>query len=258
MSTKHSSSGLEVRGITVDFGRLRILDDVSLHVKPGQIVGLIGPNGAGKTTVFNVISGFVTPTSGSVVWRGKDKLMKPHQLAGLGIARTLQGVGLFDSLTVLDNLVVGATHRSRTGLLSAFTSAPRADREENARREQARGLLADLGILDTADRVPADLPYPIRKRVALARALMGEPELIMLDEPAGGLAQEDIASLALLIRTWVPQKSVLLVEHHMDFVMGICESIFVLDAGKIIAAGTPEVIQKDVRVRAAYLGEDAA
>jgi branched-chain amino acid transport system ATP-binding protein len=252
-----SSPLLAVRDVSVTLGGLQILQNVSLQVQPGEVVGLIGPNGAGKTTVFNVICGFIKPDAGAVAWKGRDRHMRPHSLARLGIARTLQGVGLYDSLTVLENLMTGATRRSKSGVLSGLLASPRADAEEQEHRSRARGLLFDMGIGDTIDRLPGDLPYPLRKRVALARALMAEPELIMLDEPAGGLAQEDIDSLGALVRTWAPEKSVLLVEHHMDFVMRNCEHIYVLDAGRIIAQGGPAEVQSDPRVRAAYLGEEA-
>ena len=253
-----TSALLNVSDVSVTLGGLQILDHVSLQVEPGEIIGLIGPNGAGKTTVFNVISGFVQPTTGHVAWRGKQRHMRPHHLPKLGIARTLQGVGMFDSLTVMENLVAGATSKRRSGVVSGLLASPFAQAEHRRLSDKAMALLNQLGIADTADRSPADLPYPLRKRVALARALMADPDLLMLDEPAGGLGQEDIHALAVLIRELTPQRSVLLVEHHMDFVMNVCDHIYVLDAGRIIAQGAPAQVQADPRVRAAYLGEDAA
>lgn len=241
---------LRVSGVSVRLGGLQILEDVSLTVPEGAIVGLIGPNGAGKTTLFNVISGFVPTTAGHLEWRDKRRTMRPHQLAGLGIARTLQGVGLFDSLTVLENVAAGA--HSTTGIgLDASRGALHRGRDINAR---ARELLTQFDIAGEADRHPADLPYPVRKRVALARALMADPALVMLDEPAGGIAQADIDGLAKLVRALTPKCSVLVVEHHMDFVMSICDHIYVLDAGRIIADGDPASIQQNSAVRAAYLG----
>lgn len=241
---------LRVSSVSVRLGGLQILDDVSLSVPDGAIVGLIGPNGAGKTTLFNVISGFVPMVSGHIEWRGKQRRMHPHQLAGLGIARTLQGVGLFDSLTVLENVAIGAHSTTGAGL-DASRSALHRGRDITAR---AQALLTQLDIADAAERFPADLPYPVRKRVALARALMAEPALVMLDEPAGGIAQADIDGLAKLVRALTPKCSVLVVEHHMDFVMSICDHIYVLDAGRIIAEGDPATIQRNTAVRAAYLG----
>jgi len=180
--------------------------------------------------------------------------MRPHQLAGQGIARTLQGVGLFDSLSVLENVELGA--HSTTGFgLDASRRALHRGRDIRARALQR---LDELGIAQEADRMPADLPYPVRKRVALARALMGDPELVMLDEPAGGIAQADIDALAALVRGLTPGCSVLVVEHHMDFVMSVCDHIYVLDAGRIIAEGDPATIQQDPAVRAAYLGVEEA
>ena len=247
---------LEVREISVSFGGLRILDNVSLNVPAGMIVGLIGPNGAGKTTVFNVISGFVAPEKGAILLDGQKHKMKPWKLPALGIARTLQGVGLFDSLTVRQNVITGGEVDRKDGVLSWLTAAPRADRAEFAAQARADQLLSQLKIAEFADRLPTDLPYPIRKRVAIARALMCNPRLLMLDEPAGGLSQQDIDELAALLKTLTPQTTILLVEHHMDFVMGICEQIYVLDAGKIIAKGTPTEVQNNEQVRAAYLGSD--
>ena len=241
---------LSVSGVSVRLGGLQILDDVSLTVPEGAIVGLIGPNGAGKTTLFNVISGFVPMAAGHLEWRGRQRTMHPHQLAGLGIARTLQGVGLFDSMTVLENVAVGAHSTIGFGLDSSRRALHRV-RDVTAR---AQALLVELDLADVASRYPADLPYPVRKRVVLARALMADPALVMLDEPAGGLAQSDIDDLAMLVRSLTPRCAVLVVEHHMDFVMSTCNHIYVLDAGRIIAEGDPNTIQRNSDVRAAYLG----
>ncbi|MHB0929524.1 MAG: ABC transporter ATP-binding protein [Candidatus Nanopelagicales bacterium] len=248
---------LRVSGISVRIGGLQILDGVSLEVPEGRIVGLIGPNGAGKTTLFNVISGFVAPTAGHVEWRGERQQWQPQDLVGAGIARTLQAVGLFDSLNVLQNVVLGAHREQRTGA-GSFLSSPRMRRRDTELQERARALLEQLGIADVAQRLPADLPYPTRKRVALARALISDPALVMLDEPAGGISAADIADLAILVRGMKPERSVLVVEHHMDFVMGVCDHIYVLDAGKLIAEGDPAGIRSNPAVRVAYLGEAAA
>lgn len=246
---------LRVRDVSVRIGGLQILDGVSLDVPEGSIVGLIGPNGAGKTTVFNVVSGFVRPTQGSIEWRGEVRQPAPHDLVGLGIARTLQAVGLFDSLTVEENLLIGAYKDNRGGTLSAAISAPWMRLRDSELRDRAAALMDSMGLADVARRHAAELPYPVRKRVGLARALMSDPQLVMLDEPAGGIAQEDIDALATLLRSWIPQRSVLVVEHHMDFVMSICDFIYVLEAGRIIATGTPAEIQQNQAVRTAYLGQ---
>lgn len=248
---------LRVSGVSVRFGGLQILDDVSLEVPEGRIVGLIGPNGAGKTTVFNVISGLVPMTAGRIEWRGQPQRSKAHDLVGLGIARTLQGVGLFASLTVLDNVVLGAHHDQRRGL-GSFLASPRTRVRDDELKESAYALLRQLGIAGVAMRFPGDLPYPMQKRIALARALISDPALLMLDEPAGGISADDIAELAMLVREMTPKRSVLIVEHHMAFVMGVCDHIYVLDAGRMIAEGDPEAIRRDPAVRVAYLGEAAA
>ncbi|HEY7484048.1 MAG TPA: ABC transporter ATP-binding protein [Streptosporangiaceae bacterium] len=248
---------LELSGVTVRFGGLVALDEVSLQVPSGHVVGVIGPNGAGKTTLFNVVCGFVRPGAGSVRWQGADITgHRPHHLAGLGVARTLQGLGLFPGLTVLQNVMVGATRHARTGVPTALPALPRADRDEAALRRRAMEQLTALGVADVADRMPGALSYGTRKRVALARALVSDPELILLDEPVAGLSADEIGALATLIRDL--HMTVVLVEHHMDFVMDICDEVAVLDFGRLIARGTPAEIRDDPAVIAAYLGEEVA
>lgn len=246
---------LRVQGLSVRLGGLQILDNVSLEVPPGAIVGLIGPNGAGKTTVFNVISGFVRPTTGTIEWDGRPMHPRPHGLAQLGISRTLQGVGLFDSLTVAENVLVGAHINRRGGTVSGLTAAPWMLQRDAELHEDVELLLLKLGLDGMSERLAGELPYPTRKRVSLARALMSDPKLIMLDEPAGGISQSDIFVMSALLKSWTPERSVLVVEHHMDFVMSTCDYIYVLDAGRIIAAGTPTEVQQNPAVRAAYLGQ---
>jgi branched-chain amino acid transport system ATP-binding protein len=250
---------LALDGIKVRLSGLQILDGVSIEVPRGKVTGLIGPNGAGKTTVFNVISGFVRPDSGTVTYDGKvQKHIKAHRLTKLGISRTLQGVGLFSSLTALENVIQGGSSRLRSGILSESFAMPWTDIEQSRLRVQALAALEELGIADDANRLPSELPYPIQKRVALARALMSDPRLLLLDEPAGGVSAGDMADLGRLIRSWVPERSVLLVEHHMELVMEVCDLIWVLDAGKVIASGTPDEVRNDPAVLAAYLGEEGA
>jgi branched-chain amino acid transport system ATP-binding protein len=250
---------LELSDIRVKLSGLQILDGVTIQVPRGQVTGLIGPNGAGKTTVFNVISGFVKPDSGTVTYDGRlQRRMKAHHLTKMGISRTLQGVGLFGSLNALENVMQGGASRIRSGILSESFAMPWTDVETERLRVGALAALEQLGIADQADRLPSELPYPIQKRVALARALMSDPRLLLLDEPAGGVSQGDMADLALLIRSWVPDRSVLLVEHHMELVMEVCDLIWVLDAGKVIASGTPDEVRNDPAVLAAYLGEEGA
>jgi branched-chain amino acid transport system ATP-binding protein len=252
-------AGLAVRDVGVRFGGLVALDDVSLDVPPRSVVGVIGPNGAGKTTLFNVISGFVRPTSGEVEWEGRTFHPRPHRLVHHGISRTLQAVGLFPQLSALENVMVGAALTRRSGFLGALLALPSSGRDEARLRDDALALLDRLDVADSADRLPVRLPYPVQKRVALARALISRPRLLLLDEPAGGLGAEDIAQLASLIRE-LPEGddacSVLLVEHHMDLVMSVCDRVTVLDFGRRIADGTPEEIRRDEAVVDAYLGID--
>lgn len=251
--------GLSVRDVGVTFGGLTALTEVSFDVPPGSVVGVIGPNGAGKTTLFNVISGFVRPTAGALEWEDRPFTPRPDRLTRQGIARTLQSVGLFPGMTALENVMVGAAHTRRAGFASALFAAPRSDRDEQRLRHEARSWLRRLDVLDVADRPAGTLAYPVQKRIALARALVSRPRLLLLDEPAGGLGAEDFEPLADLIRSLPAAEepcSVLLVEHHMDFVMSVCDRVVVLDFGRCVAAGTPAEVQADPAVVAAYLGAE--
>jgi branched-chain amino acid transport system ATP-binding protein len=251
------SPAFAVRDVTVRFGGLTALDGVSLEIGAREVHGVIGPNGAGKTTLLNVCCGFQRPDSGTLSRAGRPlDTLAPHQLVGLGIGRTLQGVGLFRGLTALENVMVGADRHRRTGFLSALLGLPRAEADRRALAERARAALDEVGAADVADRLPASLPFGLRKRVAMARALVAEPEILFLDEPAGGLGAEDIDELGRRIRTLAERTAVVLVEHHMDLVMAVCDRITVLDFGKVIAVGDPATVQDDPAVAAAYLGEE--
>jgi branched-chain amino acid transport system ATP-binding protein len=252
--------GVSVRGVTVRFGGLTALDDVTLTALPRQVTGIIGPNGAGKTTLLNVLCGFVKPDAGQIQFDGRElSKLRPHQLAGLGIARTLQGVGLFSGLSVVENVMVGATSKSRAGFWSGFLGLPRSDRDERKLRDLAMQALDRVGAADLADSLPGALPHGSRKRVALARALVAQPRLLLLDEPASGLSEAELADLGELMIGLAEDTSVVVIEHRMDLMMSVCNTIFVLDFGKVIAAGTPEQVQSDPAVTAAYLGtEDRA
>jgi len=249
---------LEVAHLTVSFGGITALQDVSLELRPGEVLGVIGPNGAGKTTLFNAICGFVTPQSGTITW-GERRLTAGHpdRLAGAGIARTLQGVGLFPRLTVLENVMVGAHRFRRVRAWRALLALPGSDADEAQLRERARRALARVGCEQLEARLPGTLPYALQKRVALARALACEPELLLLDEPAGGLGASDLEDLARLIDSLRERVAVMLVDHHMDLVSSVCDRLVVLDFGRVIAAGEPPVVRRDPRVLEAYLGRSA-
>ena len=246
---------LEAHGVTVRFGGLTALDDVSFTAPGRQVTGIIGPNGAGKTTLLNVMCGFVRPDAGRLSFGGTELgRLRPHQLAALGIARTLQGVGLFRHLTVLENVMVGAQVQARAGFWSALGGLPASDRDERRLRARARDALDRVGAAGLAEARPDQLAYGLRKRVALARALAGEPRLLLLDEPAGGLSEAELGGLGELISSLSAETSVVLVEHRMDLVMAVCDTVVVLDFGRVIARGTPDEVQADPVVTTAYLG----
>ncbi len=251
------AGALDVGGITVRFGGLTALDDVSLSAARGQVTGIIGPNGAGKTTLLNVLCGFVRPQAGSIAFEGKELTrLRPHQLARHGIARTLQGIGLFRGLTVAENVMVGANGSARAGFFAALFGTPWSDRDEQRLRRRAIEALDRVGAADLADDLPGELAHGQRKRVALARALVAEPRLLLLDEPASGLDEGELPEVGALIGELAGSATVVVIEHRMDLMMSICQRIFVLDFGKVIADGTPAQVQADPAVTAAYLGAE--
>jgi branched-chain amino acid transport system ATP-binding protein len=252
--TNQTPALIELEHVSVTFGGLQALSDVSFAVRPGEIVGLIGPNGAGKTTAFNVACGFLSPTSGSVRLPAAGLVSpRPNQLAKAGVARTLQGVGLFTHLTVLENVMAGAQGRPGGGIFKGLLGIPHGQEEL---RQEALAVLERVGIASYATALPSAIPYGIAKRVAVARALIARPSLLLLDEPASGLDEAELEDFATFIRTLRTDMGVLLVEHNMDFVMPLVDRLVVLCFGKVIAVGVPADIQANPDVIAAYLGVD--
>ena len=244
---------LSVKSLSVSFGGLKALANVNLDLHANEVVGLIGPNGAGKTTLFNALSGLADVESGSLEINGKShKWPKPYQLIDLGISRTLQGVGLFPELTVLENVMIGDNKSAKSGLISSALGL--SGKDEAKLKQRAMTALERVYASGIADRRADSLPYPVTKRVAIARALVSEPKILLLDEPAGGLGAQDIEWMNSLIHNLAAQCSVILVEHHMDVVMSVCDRLYVLNFGEVIASGDVETVRRDPAVVAAYLG----
>jgi branched-chain amino acid transport system ATP-binding protein len=249
----NTDSVLSISHLTVKFGGLTALDDVFLDIAPNTIVGLIGPNGAGKTTIFNSISGLVAPTSGEIAIQGKEmKWPASYELASLGISRTLQGVGLFSGLTVIENVMMGADHDSGSNFFKDLLGL--SGRAEAKLRRRAIDALAWAGALDLAEKMPSELTYPETKRVSVARALISNPKILLLDEPAAGLGQDDIDKFAALLKQLKQRCAIIIVEHHVDFIGAISDHVYVLNFGKVISSGTFDTVKRDPAVLAAYLG----
>ncbi len=254
---EHASALLAVKGVTIRFGGVIALEDVSFSVAHGAICGLIGPNGAGKTTLFNCISRLYDPCAGSIVFDGSPLAgVSRHEIAALGIARTFQNLALFDTMTARDNVRVGAHALARGGFLVNALALPLARREERRLAERAEALVEEFRLEGVADRAVAELPFGLRKRVELARALAVDPKLLLLDEPASGLNHEEVDALAGEIRAIRDRRGVaiLIVEHHMNLVMRVSDQVVALDFGHVIADGTPEEARANADVVRAYLG----
>jgi branched-chain amino acid transport system ATP-binding protein len=250
---------LSVEHVAVHFGGLVAVADVSFSVREGELVALIGPNGAGKTTAFNVITGYLRPTAGEVRYKGRSlHRLKPHEVAALGLVRTFQRTSVFQNNTVFENVLIGLHRQGRARLWDTLLSLPRERRSERELAEEARSILAVVGLERRAFELAGALPYGEQRLVGVALALAAKPSMLLLDEPVSGMNPVETASFVRLLRTIRDRGvTILLVEHDMRMVMGVSDRVVVLNYGRIIAEGTPAEIQANPEVIAAYLGQGA-
>lgn len=256
-SASNSSPILEAKGLSRRFGGLIAVNDVSFSVNKNQIFGLIGPNGAGKTTLFNLITGLIQPSGGQLLYQNQDiSQLRPHQIASKGIARTFQNIRLFGDLSALDNVMIAHHVHGKTGFLTAVLGLPSASREEQQTQRKAMELLELVGLSDRAEEKARNFPYGDQRRLEIARALALSPQVLLLDEPAAGMNPSEKHQLSEFIREIRRQfdLSVILIEHHVPLVMGLCDRIAVLNFGKLIALGDPVAVKNDQAVIEAYLG----
>ncbi len=255
-----SDALLDVKNLTVDFGGVRAVNDVTFSLEPGEFVGLIGPNGAGKTTIFNLITNAIRPTSGSIEFKGKSILgQSPDRICQLGISRTFQNIRLFPQMTAYENVELGLHSQPQYSLAEAFVRTPRARRIEMDTRKKAMELLEMVNLKEHSHARASSLPYGLQRRLEMARAMATNPELLLLDEPAAGMNDDECNDLIKLIREIhsAMHYTMIMIEHHMNVVMDLCRDsrIYVLNLGSLLAVGSPAEIQNNPDVIRAYLGE---